>query len=175
MVRKRIKKCGRLPLVCYSGASWFSGKCGWPRVFLAKGKEIDLASFRDFANNFPAPVGSHVEMTPNAYMTDDAWRNICPKLCQGIRAMKGVLDNCWVVFSLDGFGSHLDAESFMVFHANKILVIKDEGDTSQVCQAYDQIVAKEDKRRAGDILDMIKLYKKTMINQWELIVIINEA
>jgi hypothetical protein len=84
-----------------------------PHVFLAKDKEIELASFQDFANNnnFPAPVGSHVEMTPNAYMTDDAGHNICPKLCQGIRAMKGVLDNCWVVFSLDGFGSHLDAES----------------------------------------------------------------
>jgi hypothetical protein len=89
--------------------------------------------------------------------------------------MKGVLDNCWVVFSLDGFGSHLDAEWLMFFHVNKILVIKEEGDTSQVCQAYNQIVAKEDKRCARYILEMIKLYKKTVINECELIAIINEA
>ena len=81
-----------------------------------------------------------------AYMTDAAWRKICPWMCKGIRAMECIREHpeLWVVLSLDGYGSHLDAESLLVFHAHKILVLKEEGDTSQVSQAYDQDVAKHD-------------------------------
>ena len=95
-------------------------------------------------------------------MTDDSKCNIYPKLCQGIGVTKGVLENFWVVFSWDGFGTHLDAKLLMVFHANKILVIKEEGDTSQVqvSQAYNQIVAKEHEYCARDILEMTSFTKR---------------
>eukprot|EP00956_Cyclotella_meneghiniana_P008732 scaffold11931_cov56-Cyclotella_meneghiniana.AAC.4 len=146
-----------------------------PRIYLAKGKDIELQAFKNFTANFDAPAGSCIEMTPSAYMTDEAWTNIGPSLCKGIRAMKGVQADCWVVLSLDGFGSHLTPDQLLVFSDYKILVIKEEGDTSQVCQAYDQIVAKEDKRRARELLDTIKRFKKNPINQWDLILILNEA
>ena len=38
----------------------------------------------------------------------------------------------WFVLSLDGFGSHLDPETLEVFAKYKILVVKEEGDTSQM-------------------------------------------
>ena len=61
--------------------------------------------------------------------------------------MPGICEhpNSWVVFSLDDFGSHLDNEALLVFNKYKILVLKEEGDTLQVSQAYDQLVAKQDK------------------------------
>jgi hypothetical protein len=64
-----------------------------------------------------------VIMTPNAYMTDEAWKEVVPHLCKGIRSMKGIRDhpNFWVVLSLDGFGSHLDSESLLLFHDKTFL------------------------------------------------------
>ncbi len=62
--------------------------------------------------------------------------------------MKGICDhpNWWVVLSYDGYGSHLQNNALEVFAAEKNLVMKDEGDTSQVSQAYNQMVAKSNKR-----------------------------
>ena len=93
---------------------------------------------KNFTDNYEAPSGSCVAMTPSAYMTNETWREIGPKLCAGIRDMEGIRghDDKWVVFSLDGFGSHLDSEALKVFSDYKILVVKEEGDTSQVSQAY---------------------------------------
>lgn len=53
-----------------------------------------------------------------------------------------------VCLTLDGFSSHLlvPAEALPSFTNALIEVIKEEGDTSQVNQAYDQSVAKEDKK-----------------------------
>ena len=85
-----------------------------------------------------------------AYMADTAWRKICPWMCKGIRAMEGIREHpeLWVVLSLDDYGSHLDAESLLVFHNHKLRVLKEEGDTLQVSQAYDKDVAKQDKKWA---------------------------
>lgn len=116
-------------------------------------------------------------MTPNAYMTDEAWREIVPHLCKGIRAMEKIRDHpdFWVVLSLDGFGIHLDSESLLVFNEYKILVIKEEGDTSQVSQAYDQMVAREDKRQFKELIDTVRANYKTVLNQWDIIFIVNGA
>jgi hypothetical protein len=57
-----------------------------------------------------APVGSEVIMTPNAYMTDEAWLENFPRLCVSIRNMDIIEahKNWWVLLSLDGFGSHVN-------------------------------------------------------------------
>jgi hypothetical protein len=44
-------------------------------------------------------------MKPNAYMTDEAWANISPNLCKGIRAMKGVEQEFWVLLSIININS----------------------------------------------------------------------
>ena len=52
----------------------------------------------------------------------------------------------WMAITLDGFGSHLEGDALKVFADHKILIVKEEGDTSQVYQAYDNEVSKSDKR-----------------------------
>jgi hypothetical protein len=121
-----------------------------PHIFLAKGVELTTESMlkKNFARIHKAPIGSFVEMTPNVYMTNKVWMKIGPHLCDGIRAMEGITNHpdWWIVLSLDGFGHHLVGKSLKEFFIRKILVIKEEGDTSQVSQAYDQLVTKSDKK-----------------------------
>ena len=81
----------------------------------------------------------------------------------------------WVILLLDGFQSHLEPKALEVFAKNKILIVKEEGDTSQVSQAYDQEVAKEDKRWARELLDSYKFAVKDTVSQWDLIIIANAA
>ena len=154
-----------------------AGNVDGPRIYLAKGKQCELGIFKDFCSNFRAPPGSCAEMTPNAYMTNEAWSNIVPKMCAGIREMEVIRDHPdkWVVLSLDGFGSHLDPDSLIVFTQHKILVLKEEGDTSQVSQAYDQMVAKEDKRFTSELLENVKMNMKTVVCQWRLICVVNSG
>ena len=116
-----------------------------PHIFLAKGVELTTESMlkKNFARIHKAPIGSFVEMTPNAYMTNEVWMKIVPHLCDDIPAMKGITNHSdwWIVLSLHGFGSHLVGKSLEEFSKRKILVIKEEGDTAQVSQAYNQLVA----------------------------------
>jgi hypothetical protein len=74
--------------------------------------------------------------------------------------MKGVCDhpNFWVELLLDGFRSHLDTDALLVFSEYKILVIKEEGDRSQVSQAYNQMVARANKRKFKELLDTVRAH-----------------
>ena len=132
---------------------------------------------KHFARIHKAPIGSFVEMTPNVYMTNKVWMKIVPHLCNGIRAMEGIKNHpdWWIVLSLNGFGSHLVGRSLEEFAKCKILVIKEEGDTSQVSQAYNQLVAKSDKKFTRALLDGYRFHTKGVINQFQLILIINLA
>ena len=51
----------------------------------------------------------------------------------------------WVTMTLYGFESHIDVNKLEVFTEFNIVVCKEEGDTLQVNQPYDQSVAKYDK------------------------------
>jgi hypothetical protein len=140
--------------------------------FLAKGKKLDRHKFKNLVKNFDAPEGSEVIMTPNAFMTDDAWLEIVPKLCRAIRKQKVIKDHpdWWVLLSLDGFGSHVNViDSHEIFSAHKILVIKEEGDTSHVNQAYDQQVAKDDKTLMRAAINAVAPKLGINMNQWYLI------
>ena len=53
-----------------------------------------------------------------------------------------LLSITWMTITLDGFGSHLEGGALKVFMDHKILIVKEEGDTSQVCQSYDNEVGK---------------------------------
>lgn len=54
-----------------------------PRIYLARGVNMDYDAFSDFTKHHKAPTGSCVEMTPGAYLTTEAWRKIVPNLCKG--------------------------------------------------------------------------------------------
>jgi hypothetical protein len=81
----------------------------------------------------------------------------------------------WVILTLDGFSSHLTvATALQVFHDHKIMIVKEEGDTSAVNQPYDQNVAKSDKRRIREFLDLVRL-SRPMIDQSALVVVCVKA
>ena len=88
-------------------------------------------------------------MTKNGYMTEDAWVEMAPKMAHGIRQMPVIRDNpnWWVLKIVDGFGAHNSSpEAMQIYYDKKIVLLKEDGDTSHVCQSYDQKVAKDDKR-----------------------------
>ena len=70
---------------------------------------------------------------------------MAPDLVEGYRAMEVVHDNpqWWMVEIVDGSGAHLSNYNAMKLRFdNKILTMKEEGDSSTINQAYDKQVAK---------------------------------
>lgn len=147
-----------------------------PFIFLAKGKSDDNIpkSLRgDLSKNRKGvPLHSRVIMTPNAYMTDEAWINLVEDFCKGVRSMPVVRDHpeWWFVLTLDGYGSHINNHEASKMFANyNVMVVKEEADTSQVNQAYDQLVAKYDKRNLTDIIEVVRNQLNGKMDQWHLI------
>lgn len=148
-----------------------------PTVFMPPGK-YRKAGFSDaFLLKHGAAPGSTIVMTDSGYMTEAAWVEMAPVVAAGIRAMPIIRDHpdWWVVKIIDGFGPHTSSlEAMKIYEAHKIMLLKEEGDTSHVCQAYDQEVAKADKRcmrtslaflrRAGQVTK-----GNTPIDGWQLI------
>ena len=122
-----------------------------------------------------APVGSTIVMTPTGYMTEEAWLEMAPTIAKGIREMPVIRDrpDWWVLKIIDGFGPHTSSEKAMeIYAAHKVLLLKEDGDTSHVCQMYDQRVARDDKKSMRQSLGYLrqsnKLVKGT-IDGWQLV------
>ena len=75
-----------------------------------------------------------------------------------------------VCLTLDGFSSHLVTAGLEPFTAANITIIKKEGDTSQVNQAYDQSVAKEDKKVIRELLDILRSHQKLAVMKQETLI-----
>jgi hypothetical protein len=116
-------------------------------------------------------------MTPSVYMTDEVWIETAERVALGIRCMPKIEDHgdWWCLLSADGFGSHLKIEALETFAKHQILVIREESDSSQVCQPYDQIVAKQDKRVTHGLLEGFCFLRHGVITHFELIHIVNTA
>ena len=114
--------------------------------------------------------------TPNAYMTDECWVETEKDLCVGLRKtpVLSKYPGLCMVLTLYVYGSHKDPKALEVFAENKILVVKEEPDTLQVCQAYDKEVSKADKRHHRNFLDGIRLHSP-MVGKMELVLISNAA
>lgn len=149
-----------------------------PWIFLAAGKEITCKLMRNIDRKEGVPPHSKDYMTESAYMTDAVYAKIAPELADGIRKMPDICDHpdWWVIVSLDGFGSHVNVHSAQeAFYDRKIFILKEEGDTSHVNQAYDQSVAKNDKTGMRANLDAVCKQIGTRMDQWYLIAIAIEA
>ena len=82
----------------------------------------------------------------------------------------------WVLLSLDGFTSNVNLlNAHEIFAEFKTMVIKEEGDTSHVCQAYDKQVAKYDKTHMHAALNMLNPVLSQSMDQWYLIDIATNA
>ena len=111
-------------------------------------------------------------------MTDKDWVIAAKQLSKGIRAMPVVRDypQWWFMLTCDGFGSHVNVpEALQVFTDHKIMLAKEEGDSSHVSQSYDQSVAKCDKLETRCLLDMVRTYVSSVIDQYVLVVTLCQA
>jgi hypothetical protein len=81
------------------------------------------------------------------YMPSKTWVEIALFIAQGICLLPHIKyhPDRRVCLTLYGFSSHLVHAVLAPFTAANIIFIKEERDTLQVNQAYDQSVAKEDK------------------------------
>ena len=89
--------------------------------------------------------------------------------------MEAVVDNpqWWMVEIMDGFGAHtIPYAANKLRTENKILSIKEEGDSSSINQAYDKYVAKSDKAIQRINLNYLKAtsrYNSCITDQWGLL------
>ena len=140
-----------------------------PTGFIIKGKRCRTGFTSKFLTDNGAAPGSCFVLTENAFMTDAAWLELTRSVCQGIREMPVIRDHpdWWVVKTLDGFKSHVNSpEALQVYWDHKILLIKEEGDSSHVNQPFDRLVAKADKLNMRSLLAMIK---RKVVDQWDLV------
>ena len=148
-----------------------------PRYFLVKAEKISLQTFKgDFAKKHNAPPGSKFIATPNAYMTDKVWNDIAPPFAKGLRDLPGIKEytELWMVLTLDGYASHLQGDALKVFANYNILVVKEEGDTSHVCQAYDKDVSLSNKCHHCCFLNGIRI-EVNMMGQYTLVIVTNKV
>ena len=146
-----------------------------PWIFLYKGKSNPNKSISDavLVYQHGGQVGSHCHPTINAYLTYNAWLELSTITAKGIHAIPVIRDHpdWWVSLSLYGFGSHVNVDAANEnFTKLKIWIMKEEADTSQTCQVYDQLQAKKEKSCMRPLVDLVASHCR-VINQWQLIVI----
>ena len=125
---------------------------------------------------YGAAPGSEVVMTETAFMTTEAWEKITPMLLRGYRKINKYVEanpQWWCLEILDGFGAHFGSHYAMLEREkHKIISLKEEGNSSHVNQAYDRLVAKNDKLEAASSLSFLRKFRfetGTVIDQWHLI------
>ena len=76
-------------------------------------------------------------------MTDKVWNYLAPAFAKGLCDLPVIKDypELWMVLTLDGYRYHLQEDALKIVSYYNILIVKEEGDTSQVCQSYDKDVS----------------------------------
>lgn len=121
-----------------------------PSMFLMTGQQIpphlkETFGSSKYLHEKGAPPGSFVCMTPTAFMTNEAWDYVTPRLITGIRDLPVVRDHpeWYVLLFFDGFKSHMLTTAAQQAFANaRILTLKENAKSSHVNQAFDKDVAK---------------------------------
>ena len=81
--------------------------------------------------------GSQILMTENAFMTEECWIRMTPKLVEGYRSLPYIKENLdwWCLEIFDGFGPHYSSLKAIQHGVdNKVLSVKEEGDLSSINQ-----------------------------------------
>ena len=116
-----------------------------------------------------------MEMTPSAFMTEEAWSNMSPKLAAGIRKLIHIMDhpNWWVFMSFDGYKVHVHClGGLAAYDKHRIMCAKEEADSSQLNQSFDKKVAKDDKSMLRDMLGLLRTttsITRGVVDQWGLV------
>jgi hypothetical protein len=147
-----------------------------PTAFLPGGTRRRAAFTNAFLEEHGAAPGSILVMTPNGYMTEEAWVKIAPSIASGIR---NIVDKhnpeWWALKVVDGYVPHTTSlEAMEAYHARRILLLKEEADSSHVNQVYDQCKAKEDKhnmREAAGWMRNAGEATKGVLDCWDLMLV----
>jgi hypothetical protein len=146
-----------------------------PTGFLMAGQKRKPGFTDEFLLRNGAAEGSSIHMTPTGFMTEEAWIEMTPFQIKGIKSIPIVAANPdWkVVEILDGFGAHFSSPEALQMKADAgIICVKEEADSSHVCQGYDKYVAKCDKAVMRSTLDLLRRTTaicKGVVDQWGLV------
>ena len=94
-------------------------------------------------------------MTENAYITDDAWLEASKAIVKGYRHLPFMKENkdWYITELLDGFKSNENVLKAHKICADQLIIsLKEESNSSQVNQGYDQPTVKNDKKNAAESL-----------------------
>ena len=136
-----------------------AGGTNGPTGFALKGECLRSGYSNEFLKSQGCADGSCVVMTPNAFMTREAWEAINANILPGIRKLPFICDHPnWHVFlSLDGWCEHpTNLDVLTRARSHNILICKEEGDASHVNQAYDRKVALDDKHMFRDLVALLR-------------------
>ena len=152
-----------------------SGATG-PTTFLLAGLKVKTGYTDAFLVRHGCHPGSSCNMTPTAFCTTEVWKEIALKRAKSIRNMDPVIKahpNWYCIEILDGFAAHFNSpEALQIYYDHKIIQVKEEGDSSQVNQTYDQCVARQDKRENNLGLSLARhaaVATRGVVDQWDLV------
>ena len=125
---------------------------------------------------------STIVMTPTGYLTKEAWAIIVPLHIKSIRhnvrlacAKLGIdkktADELYVGQFFDGFGVHTkEFLQLILFAESNVLCAVENRDSSEFCQAFDKFVALAGKKRARNVIDLLRRSNiSPIIDQWALV------
>ena len=129
-----------------------------PTGFLPKGVHRKPAFTDAFLQQFGAPPGSTIAMTPNGYMTEEAWVELAPRIADGMRKIVDKHNpEWWALKVLGGYLPHTTSlEAMLAYFRRRILLLKEEAESSHVNQTYDQKKAIEDKKNMREAAVMLR-------------------
>ena len=162
--------------------SGFPGNTSGPTFFLLSGKKKNPVYTDEFLERQGAKKYSTVVMTPTGYLTEEAWATIIPLHIKGVRHIlteecaklgvdKATADKLLIGQFFDGFGIHTKTFVVLVlFAVHNFLCAVENRDSSEFAQAFDQWVAKAGKKKARDMIDMLRRSNiSPIIDQWTLV------
>ena len=127
----------------------------------------------EFLVKHGAAKGSRVIMTPSGYMTTQAMDEIAEAMVQGIREMPVIKEHpdWWFFLSGDGFKAHIKSTKFQeVAYAHKGLHAIEEGHTSHINQAFDDLEARLGKKDMRIDIGRVSRYLwKPVMTQYDLV------
>ena len=148
--------------------SGFASNAQGPTMFLPPGKVRNPVFSDEFLRAQGAPPYSTVVMTPNGFLTDEAWVLIVPHLIKGTRAVvtahaktlgidEETANKLLVGMTFDGFKTHLKNLDELINMADaNILAVVEGRDSSEINQPFDRFVARAGKRRAAITLEQVR-------------------
>jgi hypothetical protein len=165
--------CKSIIIVCTGTPGGSTG----PTIFILKGSSNE-SMHKCFTNKFlvknGCAPGSTILFNENTYMTDETWMQATQAIVRGYREMPFIKEKP-VCELMDGFKSHKNVlGAHIICCDNNIISVKEESNTSHVNQAYDKLVAQNDKQEAKDALadqckiDTIRSGKRN-IDQYSLV------